>query len=200
MESILAAFSSLLRERLSRETFTTEDSIRYTFFAALLRDSHLAPHDIVLEYPHPQIPGAEVDTFLPVFGGRPLAIEFKYDRRIPSGASVPRPQNAGELFKDISRLIRLDMKPEPVRVLVYLTDAVMAGYFANPKNGHAAFFGLPCGQRLRIDSTYISGKATTFQRNAGADLAAILECRWSEELPRGHHLRIYEVLAIADAV
>ena len=64
MKDIFAEFAQLLRKRFGQGVYTTEDSIRYTFFAALLAKSDLEAQDVVLEYPHPQIPGAEVDTLL----------------------------------------------------------------------------------------------------------------------------------------
>ena len=81
MQDIFAEFAQLLRKRFGQGVHTTEDSIRYTFFAALLAKSDLEAQDVVLEYPHPQIPGAKVDTLLTSDRGAPVVIEFKYDRR-----------------------------------------------------------------------------------------------------------------------
>src|SRR5437899_2686070 len=128
MENVIAAFADLLRIRFETGVLTTEDSIRYTFFAALLAETALKPNDIVLEYPHPQIHGAKIDTFIPSYNGKPVAIEFKYDRLIPSGAAIPRPQNAGELFKDIWRLMQFAPVTEANRILVFCTDAIMIKY------------------------------------------------------------------------
>jgi hypothetical protein len=189
-----------MRTRLERKVYTTEDSVRYTFFAALLAKSGIEPHDIVLEYPHPTIPGAEIDAFLTSFHGRPTAIEFKYDREIPSGAAVPRPQNAGELFKDIARLSRFIATPEPRRMLVYCTDSIMATYLGNPANGHAAFFNLQKGKRVKIDSSYLAPKPATFKKALRFELLAELECTWSEVLPHECQLRVYDVLRVDGAV
>jgi len=57
-------FSTLLGERLGLEVFTTEDSIRYTFYTALLSSTGLKHTDVILEHPHPVIPGAEIDTII----------------------------------------------------------------------------------------------------------------------------------------
>ncbi len=193
MEDILADFAGVIRRRLENRSYTTEDSVRYSFFVALLAHSSLEPHEVVLEYPHPQIAGAKIDTFLPSFDGRPTAIEFKYDREIPSGAAVPRPQNAGELFSDISRLARFVATPEPRRLLVYCTDSIMVKYLQNPANGHASFFNLGKNQRMTVDSSYLSSKPATFLKALGSQLSVELECRWSEALPNEHHLRVYGV-------
>jgi hypothetical protein len=62
-EAVLNDFAALLSVRLSRNVFTTEDSIRYTLNASLIR-AGIAPDRIIVEYKHPTIPGAEVDTVI----------------------------------------------------------------------------------------------------------------------------------------
>ena len=52
MKDIFAEFAQLLRKRFGQGAYTTEDSIRYTFFAALLVKSDFEAQDVVLEYPH----------------------------------------------------------------------------------------------------------------------------------------------------
>ena len=194
MKDIFAEFAQLLRKRFGQGAYTTEDSIRYTFFAALLAKSDFEAQDVVLEYPHPQIPGAEVDTLLTSVRGAPVAIEFKYDRQIPSGHALPRPQNAGELFKDMSRLAQLRGTPDPLRLLVYCTDSTMATYFKKPANGHTPFFNVADGERVTIDAAYIASKPATFRKSLGSELRVELTCRWSEALPNEHQLRVYEVV------
>ena len=178
---------------------TTEDSIRYTFFAALIASGEIEPHEVLLEVPHPKIRRAKIDTVLPSLSGRPIAIEFKYDREIPSSSAVPKPQNAGELFKDFSRLALYTTNPEPERLLVYCTDHVMVKYFQNIVNGHTAFFSLALRERLMVDDAYIASKPAAFQKALGTELLVELECVWSESLPNHHELRIYNVLPITVA-
>ena len=48
MTQAIAAFVPLLKTRLSASIFTTEDSVRYTFFAALLH-AGVQPEQVVLE-------------------------------------------------------------------------------------------------------------------------------------------------------
>lgn len=62
MKSVFALFGDMLETRLLNEVFSTEDSVRYTFFAALLGAGALRPEQIILEYPHPVIARAEIDT------------------------------------------------------------------------------------------------------------------------------------------
>ena len=193
LEDVFATFAGMLRTRFERGVHTTEDSIRYTFFAALLTQPNIKPHEVVQEFPHPQIPGAEIDTFMPAYEGKTVAIEFKYDRAIPSGAAIPRPLNAGELFKDIWRLSQLKAAAEAERLLVYCTDPIMTRYFRNPSTGHVEFFEMSQCQRIVIDASYMLGKPATFLKALGADLTLELECRWAESLPKDHELRIYSV-------
>lgn len=91
-------FAELLGRRLTKGVFTTEDSVRYTFFTALLEWERLAPEDIVLEHRHPTIASALIDTWIPQLNGAGFAFEFKYDRDIPSGKNSPRTQRAGKKF------------------------------------------------------------------------------------------------------
>src|SRR5436309_2964376 len=95
------SFASLLNERLQRGVQTTEDCIRYTFFHAALQEG-IAHTDVVLEYRHPAIVGAQIDTLITRDGG--VAIEFKYDRANPGGTNQNRTQRAAAVLNDIFRL------------------------------------------------------------------------------------------------
>ena len=57
MAQAIAAFVPLLEKRLNSGIFTTEDSVRYTFFAALLHTG-VQPEQVVLEAPYRDIDGA----------------------------------------------------------------------------------------------------------------------------------------------
>ena|SRR5213593_1895018 len=127
-------FANLLTERLELRVFTTEDSIRYTFYAALVA-SGLKHTDLVLEFPHPAIPEAEIDTIVREGDGRqPVAIEFKYDRANPGGTNQNRTKRAAAALVDIYRLVKVPPSLATVKYFVYVTDGEMAGYFRNPAN------------------------------------------------------------------
>ncbi len=195
MKEVFREFVPLLKRRLGR-IYTTEDSVRYTFFAALLKQNNFAPHEIILEYPHPKIKGAEIDTYIPSTSIRKgLVLECKYDRRIPSGKNSPKPQKAGKLFNDIYRLTQFNKDPNAFLWLIYLTDIEMAMYFRNQRNGLVDFFELPDGNKIRIDNKYISSKCKTFQTVIGGAITADIKCILSESMPDQHELRIYEILA-----
>ena len=193
MNKILIEFSSLLKERLG-EVFTTEDSVRYTFFLALMKTSHISHKDVILEYPHPNIPNARIDTYIPSFQQKNgLVIEFKYDRKIPSGKNVPRPQKAGKIFYDIYRLIQFDINPNEEKWFIYLTDDEMANYLKNQRNLLDDFFELQIGKTLTVDKDYFLSKSMTFQNSVGHSFCTGLLCIWRDSLPAGHELRIYKI-------
>ena len=121
----LIRFADLLARRFERHVFTTEDAVRYTMFHAFVETLHLEPEDIVLEKDHGSIARAKIDTWIHVFAGRSYAFEFKYDRGIPSQMNSPLPQKAGQAFKDIFRLARLQQE-SVTAVFVYLASREMA--------------------------------------------------------------------------
>jgi hypothetical protein len=64
IEQVLEHFSAMLSARLEAKVFTTEDSIRYTFYSAAALYGGVRHTEVVLEYPHPTMPDARIDTFL----------------------------------------------------------------------------------------------------------------------------------------
>lgn len=195
LPSVLERFGELLYARLENDVFTTEDSVRYKFFAALLEKGGIDCHNVIMEYRHPTISGAEVDTWIPSFDGSGLAIEFNYDRDIPSGKNSPRTQKAGKIFHDIYRLRMIGSHMR--RVFIYLTGPEMAGYFGNPTNGLARFLLLPPGESLAIDSAFIAGKSATFTASVGNAPDARIVGLYSRNLPRQHNVRAYEVQSLS---
>lgn len=192
MTNVVEDFTQLLRKRLALRVPTTEDSIRYTFFAALLTHG-ISPELVVLEYPHPSLSAAEIDTVVLSTNLTPqVAIEFKYDRTIPSEANQPRTQKAGAALGDLVRLLKI---PSPcIRYFVYTTDGELARYFANPQNGLSDFFGLATGARLALDGEYFIRQSRTFHESMGRwPCRATLYATATEQLPQGHHLRVYEI-------
>ena len=82
-------FAKLLSERLVAKVATTEDSIRYTFFYALLSSGGYIHTDVIIENQHPVIEGGEIDVLISPRDGSPsIAFEFKYDRAIPGGKNL----------------------------------------------------------------------------------------------------------------
>jgi hypothetical protein len=103
MNKAFTLFADLLGERLADEVTTTEDTVRYTFFYALLSTSSCSHKDIIIETPHSGIKGKKkVDFVVTARDDRPsMVFEFKYDRRIPSGRNLNTTNRAGAVFNDI---------------------------------------------------------------------------------------------------
>ncbi len=196
----LNLFAELLERRLKRGAFTTEDAVRYTFFAALIEALSLRPEDIVLEHDHGGIARAKIDTWIPSFDGYAYGIEFKYDRPIPSGKNAPLTQKAGHVLKDMFRLAKIDATLKVETIFVYLATREMAGYFGNPNNGLADLFGLRAGASLRIDSRYIANRPETLRRAAGEVTPCIVSSLHSCEIANAHQLRIFAVRPAALAL
>ncbi len=196
LREICSEFAKLVAERIDKNIFTTEDSLRYTFFYSITQRFDIKPYQVVLEKSHPYIHGAKIDSWIESFyNGQDLVMEFKYDRQIPSERNSPRPQKAGKVFNDIYRLIKIE-KDNIIRLLIYLTDEEMRGYFKNVENGLVDFFNLWVGEELKIDKNYISTKSNTFQKQIQGPLLAKIKCILSEELPQNHSLRIYKIMRI----
>ena len=195
MHRVFEVFATLLAERLTIGVLTTEDSVRYTFFHALLSSGLCRHTDVILELPHPTIEKARIDTFITARQSEPsVGIEFKYDRMIPSQANQPRTQKAGHVFNDLYRLARIPTTITQVKFFIYLTDAEMLSYFQNARNNLQDFFELPIGQSIGLGDHFSTPLAPTFRKVV---LANQIECTaiaaLKRDLPNHHALRIYEI-------
>jgi hypothetical protein len=193
MLAIFQRFGDLLDERFKRGVVTTEDSVRYTFFAALL-NAGILPHEVVLEYPHPAIERAKIDTWLPSYKEGSVAIEFKYDRDPPGGKNQPKTQKAGYVFKDLHRQVHVAKEIGVRSFFVYVTSEEMATYFRNPINGHTQLWSLGAGEELGIDEDYFSNKPQTFLAALGGAFEAKVCGAFSRRLSGDNYLRAYEVM------
>jgi len=194
MFGILTEFTRLLSYRFKMNVPTCEDCIRYTFFYVMTTQGKVQPHQVVLESPHPDIHRAQIDTIISDFAGKCWAIEFKYHRKAPSaGSATPHSQNAGEIFSDISRLAAYQCERETERLLIYVADSVMAGYFRNQRNGFIPLLDLQDGQRFSIDGAFIGKQCKTFQKTVGKKFEAEITCLFSA-IVQGCELRVYNVL------
>ena len=181
----------MLDTRLAKPVFTTEDSLRYTFFAALLECENLKPEDIILEHRHPTISSAQIDTWIPTINGSGVAMEFKYDRHIPSGSNANRTQKAGKIFHDLYRLGQFEKTAR--RIFVYLSSSEMTNYFSSEKNGLSKFFSLAQGAALRIDDAFIAARAKSFTSMVPTAPNIEVVSLWTQGLPQNHLIRAYEV-------
>lgn len=192
LDKAIETFVELLETRLRLGTCSSEDCVRYTFFAALLQHG-VGQERVVLEWVHPRIPGGKIDTVVLGENLKPVvAVEFKYDRANPGGKNQPLPQKAGALFRDFVRLLQLG--GDLSRYLVYVTDAELARYLSNPRNGLAELFTLDQGAAWHITRRFFEGRSATFLRGMGEWPGdATVHCVLRRALPAEHHLRVYEV-------
>jgi hypothetical protein len=203
----LPEFIQLLKKRLDCHVFTTEDSVRYTFFASLLHHG-VTPEQVVLEAPYETIPGARLDTLIHNSQpSPPIAIEFKYTRALPGGGAVPRPMLAGKLFADLARLLQW---PDPaVRYFIYVTGRELHRYLTVPST-HGSFGRTslaPIFTTLRvgdaphpIDEHSFVGLPATFYREMGTwPVPAMLSALIHEELPQDHYVWVFKIACKASA-
>ena len=195
MKTIFSQFANLLDVRFRKEIYTSEDAIRYTMFASMLYQG-ITSDSLSFEHPHPTLHSRKLDTWLQIGDEKPIVIEFKYDRVIPSGRNQPRTQKAGSVFRDLYRLLLVNTSIGATCYFVYVTTKEMAVYFANPRNGHNAFFELLPGYSIEIQSNYFSGKPQTFLKHCGKEFEARIKGVLSRSLAADHSLRIYEVEAL----
>ena len=185
MDAILTDFAALLATRVGHDIWTTEDSVRYTLFAAMLRNN-VEPHEVIQEYPHRLLGGEKrIDTWMPDFHGKAVAIEFKYD---PSrGTTLNETQRAGAVFEDLRRL-RL-LSNDAVCYLVYVTMKDMDRHF---RNRHRELYGLVQGESIKIRRSYFADKPSTFMGKVDgvfeATITGVVNQGFSD-----HNLRVYSV-------
>lgn len=194
-------FIQLLKKRLDGNVFTTEDSVRYTFFAALMHHG-VTPDQVVLEAPYRTIPRAKLDTL--IYNSPPsppIAIEFKYTRALPGGGAVPRPMLAGMLFADLGRLL---LWPDPViRYFIYVTGREMHRYLTIPST-HGSFSRTtlaPIFTTLQADGephdvgvASFAGVPATFSKHLGAwPGAATITVLAHEALPQEHYVWVFRI-------
>lgn len=190
IESIIRSFCSLLSDRLKAGTHTTEDSVRYTFFAAMLKEG-INPSDVVLEYPHPNLNRKKIDTWIaPQNGDEGLAIEFKYNRA--GNDNQQRTKHAGKALHDLHRMSQIPLGMS--RLFIYLTDSEMASYFSNPQNGLSDFFSGELGCSSTIGPEDLVGRAVTLREAAALEAPIKINTLCKESLPGGHELRVWEVV------
>ena len=184
-------FASYLQDRLSTGQHLTEDSVRYSFFLAVLETTDIKQHEMILELPHPKFPGKEIDTYIASAATRPeLFFEFKFHRAAKSNS--PKPQKAGSLFKDISRLASL-VSGNKHCIVVYLTCSEMARYFAKHQAAYSNFWGQPTGGSFAFDSLFVSNTTDTFRKASGELHGARVHVEFSATLKDEYHIRVLNV-------
>ena len=187
MDTILTDFADLLETRVGHEVPTTEDSVRYTLFAAMLRNK-VGPHEVVQEFCHPLLGGGKrVDTWMPDFRGQAVAMEFKHHPDPRSGTQLDVTNKAGEVFEDLRRLQLLS--DDAVCYLVYVAGKKMDGHFGNQ---HEDLHGLARGESFKIGRSYIDDQQPSFKSKVDGVFEAAVTAVVNQCL-LDHNLRVWRV-------
>ena len=188
---ILDCFFCELSSRFGKGIYTTEDTVRYVFFNSILNNTNLSLDNFILEYKPQEIPGCEIDLFIPPLFGFGLSVEIKFHRGIPSGKRTPVTQLSAKVFNDLYRLgkIRANVK----KLFVYVSGGGAVSYFKNKRNGFDTFFMLQTGYCLSIDSSFVGSKSMTFRNNLDGVPDVSVRALLNKSLPDGYELRVYEV-------
>lgn len=194
MTKTLTYFESLLEERFKTDKNMSEDTIRYLFFSSLILSNSAKPNDVFLEYPHPQIEKAKIDTYVTFKNEKQdWIIEFKFDRKIPGKKNSPRTMKAGKLFNDLYRLKTCDIDEGSRYFFIYVTDTEMFYYLNNEANGLKGFINLEINKFLKIDESYLIGKRKTFDEQIPDNFSCTVQSVYSKDFNTNYFVRIYEV-------
>jgi hypothetical protein len=195
-KAALELFSGLLRERVNRQRTLTEDEIQNSLNYALVERGNLREFEIRMEFEHPSLPVKKLDSYIAASDSHAAAAwEVKYDRKPPSGVNQPRANKAGALINDIFRLAGLSEDGELERVLIYVTDEEMVGYYRNPGNQFGSFFDLAPGDSFTFDPTWVASLNASVNKlvKATGKLCRV-NAIYSEQLSDSVALRVYAVV------
>lgn len=187
-------FATYLSARIASGQHLTEDSVRYSFFLALLLTTDIKQHEVILELPHPSYPGKEIDTYIvPAEGRPPTYVEFKFHRAAKS--TSPKPQKAGSLFKDVARMASL-ASPTSRCLVVYLTCPEMATYFDSKSSAYSSFWRNEAGTEFQYDNAFLENTTPTFRKVVGdLPFARVVVEYAASALESKYQLRVFNVQA-----
>jgi hypothetical protein len=193
----LEAFAAALRHRFELGVHTTEDAVRYTFFALLLSSLRCGPERLILEYPHPRRDRSLIDAWITPLGAEvAIALEFKFHRRPPEAKNRPRTMLAGSILSDLFKLADFEIGSRVRRVFVYVYGHEMHTYYSNIANGMAALIDLPPGGFM-LTERFLQGKSPTFLNGAGQVIPCRIRSLARQDIYGHFRLRAYEVTAAA---
>lgn len=131
--NIKNVFNQFCQDLKNRSGLTTEDNVRYYWFAAMMQQDHNL-NNYTLEYSYPSLPGKELDLLYQ--GKETLAFEMKFHHHVTKPA-FDHLLAAGGLIDDLQRLQSLTSK-ELHRYFLYVTDDEMDKYLNNGSNAYRA--------------------------------------------------------------
>jgi hypothetical protein len=195
-KAALELFSELLQERLKRHRTLTEDEIENSLNYSLVERGNLAEFEIRMEFEHPSLPEKKLDSYVAASDSHGAAAwEVKYDRKPPGGMNQPKSNKAGALINDVFRLAGLSEDEQLERVLIYVTDEEMVGYFKNPRNQFGSFFDLAPGESFPFDSAWVASLSASVKKwvKAPGKLCRV-NAIYSAQLSANVALRVYAVV------
>ena len=184
----------LLKDLFSKNVPIYEDSIRSCFRTLVCSRNGYSYNDVVFEYQHPAIQGAQTDVcVLPGKDSPDYALEFKFHRKRKNTDS-PKTENAGYLFGDIFRQARFRQAcHETTCYVVYVTDMEMPRYFKNPANNCKMWYDLEQEGHLSLAEDHFSGIASAFLAKSGpivpCPIQRVVKCKFDPE-----HMLIVDVI------
>lgn len=188
-------FSKLINERLLDGAHMSEDNVRYAYYLSVNQVGNIFHTEVFLEYPHPKLPGKEIDSFIKGdFYPKGIAIEFKYDRANPGGTNQNRTQRAGSFLADLFRLNKIPNSTAEDKYFAYLTDKEMASYFLNPQNKLSGLYNIQQNKDYQLDADLVNSLAKSAS-NQVRTLVSPCHIRgfFKKDLERGHQLRVFSV-------
>jgi hypothetical protein len=121
-----------------------------------------------------------------------MAVEFKYHRERSS--TLPKPQLAGGLFSDLSRLAIAHSLWHCACYFVYLSDPIMVEYLSQVRHGCADFATCEVGDVIVIGPERVASRSKTFIRALNGFVnAGTVECVFSTMVSEHRYLRIFSV-------
>ena len=187
-QTIYGKFEEYLINRISSGQHLTEDSVRYSFFAALINQKFCKQADVILEIPHPKITNAEIDSLikLPKLN---IFLEFKYHRKTRSNS--PKPDKAGSLFKDFNRLSLLEQ--DGLKYVIYFTDYEMAAYFKKHQSQYGEFWLYKEKESFEFNDQYLLNTNKTFRKACGESKNCRVETIYTSKFKTAHEIRIFQI-------
>jgi hypothetical protein len=195
-ETALELFRELSQERLKRQRTLTEDEIQDSLNYSLITRATLAEFEIRMEFEHPGFPGKKLDSYIAASDSHGAAAwEVKYDRKPPGGRNQPRSNKAGALINDIFRLAGFSDDQELERILIYVTDQEMAGYYRNPRSQFGSFFDLAPGESFTLTPGWVASLSASVKKWIKAPgKPCHVNTVYSAQLSDSVALRVYAVV------
>ncbi len=194
-KDVLQLFAELLQERLKRQRNLNEDEIQDSLNHSLIERGNLAEFEIRMEFEHPSLPGKKIDSYVAASDSHAAAAwEVKHDRRPPGGMNQPRSNRAGALINDIFRLASFSEDEDMERILVYITDEEMVGYYRNSENQFGSFLDLGPAESFTLDPFWVASLSASVRKwvKAPGKLCRV-NAIFSAQLSTRVALRVYTV-------